>query len=83
MVRARRSYSALSLRPIAPGVGTDPGATAFTRTPRGPSSAASVFVSVTIAPFTRLYTAVFGKPRSATGEAMLIDRAAALGIHVR
>jgi cytochrome P450 len=49
MVRVRRSYSALSLSPSAPGVGTDPGASAFTRTLRGPSSAASTLVSVTMA----------------------------------
>src|SRR5690606_169714 len=60
MVRLRRSYSSRLFSPSAPGVGTDAGAMALTRTLRGPSSAASTLVSVTMAPFTRLYAAVFG-----------------------
>ncbi len=54
MVRARRSYSLRSTIPIAPGVGTEPGETALTRTFRGPSSAAKVRVRLVTADFTAL-----------------------------
>src|SRR5580698_7894764 len=54
MVTARRSYSACGVIATAPGVGMEPGASALTRTLRGPSSAARVRVKVPMAPFTML-----------------------------
>src|SRR6516162_1374423 len=60
IVFARRAYSSGELRPIAPGVGTEPGATALTRILRGPSSAANVRVSEVTALLMALYTSVLG-----------------------